>query len=149
VRTLDRRTSWAPRKNSTRKASAPHPSRSLRYPPHHPFGSGWHHLQQSHAGAFQGAGFWFSKSRNLLPSFMFILSITLPNLSIPDVPFPALLSTLIGRRFQVIKPATLLIPILLFSISFDGGVIKNIDSGSTKRSCNGLYFARALHSSSD
>jgi hypothetical protein len=27
---------------------------------------------------------------NLLPSFMFILSITLPNLSIPDVPFPAL-----------------------------------------------------------
>jgi len=37
--------------------------------------------------------------RNLLPSFMFILPITLPNLSIPDVPFPALLSTLIRRRF--------------------------------------------------
>jgi hypothetical protein len=36
----------------------------------------------------------------------------LPNTSmfIPDVPFPALLSTLIRRRFQV-KPATLLIPI--------------------------------------
>jgi hypothetical protein len=48
--------------------------------------------------------------RNLLPSFMFILSITLPNLSIPDVPFPALLLTLIKRRFQF-KPATLLIPI--------------------------------------
>jgi len=34
--------------------------------------------------------------RNLLPSFMFNLSITLPNLqlSTPDVPFPALLSTL-------------------------------------------------------
>jgi len=44
---------------------------------------------------------------------MFILSITLPNLSIPDVPFPALLSTLIRRRFQV-KPATHLIPIDLF-----------------------------------
>jgi hypothetical protein len=43
--------------------------------------------------------------RNLLPSFMFILSITPPNLSIPDVPFPALLSILIKRRFQV-KPAT-------------------------------------------
>jgi hypothetical protein len=42
-----------------------------------------------------------------------ILSIPLLNLSIPDVPFPALLSTLIRRRFQV-KPATLLIPIGLF-----------------------------------
>jgi hypothetical protein len=41
---------------------------------------------------------------------MLILSITLLNLSIPDVPFPALLSTLIRRQFQV-KPATLLIPI--------------------------------------
>jgi hypothetical protein len=45
---------------------------------------------------------------------MFILSITLPNMSIPDVPFPALLSTLIRRRFQV-KPATLLISIDDFS----------------------------------
>jgi len=61
VRTLDRRTSWAPCRNNT-KASAPSSKRSLRYPPHHPFGSGWHHLQQSHAGAFQGAGSWFSKS---------------------------------------------------------------------------------------
>jgi len=51
--------------------------------------------------------------RNLLPSFMSILSITLPNFSIPDVPFPALLSTHTRRRFQV-KPATLLIPIDLF-----------------------------------
>ena len=39
---------------------------------------------------------------------MFILSIMLPNLFIPDVPFLALLSTLIRRQFQV-KPATLLI----------------------------------------
>ena len=46
----------------------------------------------------------------LLPSFIFILSITLPNLSITDVPFPALLSTLTRRGFQV-KHATLLIPI--------------------------------------
>jgi len=43
---------------------------------------------------------------------MFIQSIALPNFSIPDVPFPALLSTLVRRRFQV-KPATL-IPIDLF-----------------------------------
>jgi hypothetical protein len=53
------------------------------------------------------------KLRNLLPSFMFTLSITLPNLSIPDVPFPAQIKTLIRRRLQV-KPATLLIPIDLF-----------------------------------
>jgi hypothetical protein len=47
---------------------------------------------------------------------MSILSITLPNLSVPDVTFPALVSTLIRRRFQV-KQATLLIPIDLFSYS--------------------------------
>jgi len=28
-------------------------ARILRYSPHHPFGSGWHHLQQSHARAFK------------------------------------------------------------------------------------------------
>jgi hypothetical protein len=42
-----------------------------------------------------------------------ILSNTLPNLSIPNVPVQVLLSTLIRSRFQV-KPATLLIPINLF-----------------------------------
>ena len=40
-------------------------------------------------------------------------------LSIPDVPFPILLSTLIRSRFQA-KPATLLIPIN-FSFPFRGG----------------------------
>jgi hypothetical protein len=40
------------------------------------------------------------KFRNLLPSFMFILSITLPNLSIPDMPFPALFSISIGDGFR-------------------------------------------------
>jgi hypothetical protein len=38
---------------------------------------------------------------------------TLPSLSLSDVPFPALLSTLIKSRCQA-KPATLLIPIDLF-----------------------------------
>jgi hypothetical protein len=42
---------------------------------------------------------------------MFILSITLPNLSILGVPFLALLSTLIKRRRFQAKPATLPIPI--------------------------------------
>jgi hypothetical protein len=51
--------------------------------------------------------------RNWLPSFTYVLSIALPNLFIPDVPFPALFSTLVRRRFQV-KPATLLIPIDLY-----------------------------------
>jgi hypothetical protein len=46
---------------------------------------------------------------------MFILSITLPNLSIPDVPFPVLLSTLIRSRFQA-KPATLLIFLSYFTV---------------------------------
>ena len=51
---------------------------------------------------------------------MFILSITLPNLSIPYMPFPVLLSTLIRSRFQA-KPATLVIPNdFLFST---GGVL--------------------------
>ena len=49
-------------------------------------------------------------SLSLLPSFMFILSITLPNLSVPYVHFPVLLSPAIRSRFQT-KPATLLIPI--------------------------------------
>jgi len=55
--------------------------------------------------------------RNLLPRFMFILSSRPPNLSIPNAHFPELLlSTLIWRRFQVIKPATLMIPIDLFPL---------------------------------
>ena len=54
---------------------------------------------------------------------MFMLSITLPNSSIPDVPFPALSSTLIRRRVQV-KPATLLIPNDLISCSFGGGILR-------------------------
>ena len=57
----------------------------------------------------------YANNINLPPSFMFILSITLPNISIPDVPFPAPLSTLVRSRFQV-KPATLLIPIALFLV---------------------------------
>ena len=52
-----------------------------------------------------------NKLRNLLPSFMFILLITLmPNLFKPEVPFPALYSTLFRRRLQV-EPVILLIPI--------------------------------------
>jgi len=70
---------------------------------------------------FNELGLDSQEFRNLLPSFMFILSITMPNLSIPDVvPFPALLSTLIIRRRFQVKPASLLIPIDLF-LFFGGG----------------------------
>jgi hypothetical protein len=67
-----------------------------------------------------GLGTQRAKNRSMLPSFMFILSTTLPNLSIPNVHFPVQLSIIINShpiriRFQL-KPATLLIPIdfLLF-----------------------------------
>ena len=53
--------------------------------------------------------------RNLLPNSVCILSSTLPNLSIPGVHFPVLLSTVIRSHSQV-KPATLLTPIDLFLI---------------------------------
>jgi hypothetical protein len=94
--------------------------RSLCYSPHHPFGCGRHHLQHSHFEAFQGTGSQFSKELRILPpSFMCTLWTLLLNLSIPDVPFPVLLSTSIRSRFQA-KPATLLIPID-FSFPFRGG----------------------------
>jgi len=66
VRTIDLTTSWAPRRNST-KTSAPSRSRSLCYPPHHPFGIGWHYyyLQQSHTGAFEGLGLDSQRAKKL------------------------------------------------------------------------------------
>jgi len=47
-----------------------HPLRSHRYPPHHPFGCGRHHLQKLHAGAIEVAGSYSQRVKNLLPSFM-------------------------------------------------------------------------------
>ena len=55
---------------------------------------------------------------------MFILSIMLPKLSIPDVPFPAPLSIVIKSQFQAM-PATLLIPIDRFLSLSVGGVLRN------------------------
>jgi len=57
--------------------------------------------------------------RSLPPSSMCTLWTLLLYLSIPDMPFPVLLSTLIRSRFQA-EPATLLIPIA-FSFPFRGG----------------------------
>jgi len=70
---------------------------------------------------------------------MHILSITLPNLSIPDVHFPLLLSILIRSRFQV-KPATLLIPIHFFLCG--GGLFSTrYQSGSFSL----VYVGSGLH----
>jgi hypothetical protein len=63
---------------------------------------------------FKELGLDSQRVRNWLPSLMSVLLIMLPKLSLPDVPFPALLSNLIRGQFQV-KPATLLIPIDIFS----------------------------------
>jgi len=111
VRTLDCRTSWAPRRNSI-KASAPH----FKEPPlpSTPFFWEWVALLSTTITCWSLLRCWvliLKKLRNLLPSIVFILWIMLPSLSIPDVLFPALISALIRRRFQV-KPATFLIPII-------------------------------------
>ena len=37
---------------------------SVTLSPHHPIGSEWHHLQQSHAGAFIGSGSWLKELKN-------------------------------------------------------------------------------------
>jgi len=71
---------------------------------------------------------------NFQASCCFILSITQPILSIPDVPFPTLLSTVNRSRFQV-KSATLLIPIDLFPFNgggtrFQSGSFSSINVGS-------------------
>ena len=39
-----------------------HSLRSFHCSAHHSFGSGWHHLHQSHIGALRGLRYWFSKS---------------------------------------------------------------------------------------
>ena len=59
---------------------------------------------------FKELGLDSEELRSLPPGSMCTLWILLLNLSIPDVPFPVPLSTLIRSRFQA-KPATLLIPI--------------------------------------
>ena len=80
----------------------------------------------------------FKELRSLPPSSMCTLWNSLLNLSIPDVPFPVLLSTLIRSRFQV-KPATLLIPIdfpflfvveELYGTRYQSGSFSLIDVGS-------------------
>jgi len=129
VITLDWRNGWAPRRNSI-KASAPffkeHP---LPFTP-----SFWERVAPSttitRRSLLRSWVLILKDFRNWLPSFMLILSITLPDLSIPDVSFQALLSPLIRRRFQV-KPATLLVPVDLLLSSFGGGVLRyRYQSGS-------------------
>ena len=73
----------AERRKGTARRSLQHSPRSFRYFPHHPFGCGWHHLQHSHAEAFQGTGPWLWRVKKLTST----LWTSLLNLLIPDVPF--------------------------------------------------------------
>jgi hypothetical protein len=71
--------------------------------------------------SFKELGLDSQTVKKLASKLHFILSIMLPNLSITDISFPALLS-LMRRRFQV-KPATFLSP-LIFYFSIGGGVLR-------------------------
>jgi len=73
--------------------------------------------------------------RSLLQSFMFILSICCQTCPYQTCPFPALLSTLIRRRFQV-KSATLLIPIDLFLLPLVEKIVCFYLSCSIRESCH-------------
>jgi len=65
-----------------------HPSRSLCYPPHHPFRSGWQHLQQSLWSLLRSWVLTLKELKNRF-HFIYILSTMLTNLSVPDdVHFP-------------------------------------------------------------
>jgi len=80
-----------------------HSPRSLCYSSHHPFGCGRHHLQLTLWNLMN----WVSilkKLRSSPPSCMCTLWTLLLNLSIPDIPFPVLLSTLIRSQFQACNP---------------------------------------------
>jgi hypothetical protein len=60
VRKLYHRTSWALHRSRTKTSAT-----SFKLLPllsHHPCEYGWHHKQQSHKGAFQELGSWFSKN---------------------------------------------------------------------------------------
>jgi hypothetical protein len=68
------------------------------------------------------------------------------NLSIPDVPFPVLLSALIRSRFQA-KPATLLIPIdfpFLFAVEELYGTRYQSDSFSLINVGSGFHCLRSF-----
>jgi len=90
---------------------------------YHPFGVGGTIYNTHTLKPFKELGL-DSQGVKKLASKLHVHSVNLLlNLSIPDVPFPVLLSTLIRSRFQA-KPANLLIPID-FSFPFrSGGVLR-------------------------
>jgi hypothetical protein len=99
--------------------------------------------------SLQRTGSRFSKSyRSLPPSSICTLWTSLLNLSIPDVPFPVLLSTLIRSQFQA-KPATLLIPIdfpflltveELYGTRYQSGSFPLINVGSGFHCLRSFFF---------
>jgi hypothetical protein len=71
---------------------------------------------------------------------MYISSSMLPNMSIPHMPFPVLISTVIRSRSQV-KPATLLIPIYLFLVHWWKFYSARCKSGSVPFCNAGIIFS--------
>ena len=115
VRTPDLRTSWTPQRNSTKISAT-----FSKEPPLLSTSSFWVWAAPSTTPTLWSLSRnWVSilkELRSLPPSSMCTLWTLLLNLSIPDVPYPVLLSTLIRSRFQA-NPATLLIPIDFLSFS--------------------------------
>jgi len=109
VRTPDLRTSWTPQRNSTKISAT-----FSKEPPLLSTSSFWVWAAPSTTPKLWSLSKnWVSilkELRSLPPSSMCTQWTLRLNLSIPDVPFPVLLSTLIRSRFQA-KPATFLIPI--------------------------------------
>jgi len=118
VRTPYLRTSWTPQRNSTKISAT-----FSKEPPLLSTSSFWVWVAPSTTLTLWSLSRnWvliLKELRSLPLSSMCTLWTLLLNLSIPAVPFPVLLSTLIRSRFQA-KPATLLIPIN-FSFPICGG----------------------------
>ena len=142
--------SWTPQRNSTNTFAKF--SKELRYSPHHPFGCGWHHLQHTLWSLSKNWVSILKELRSLPLSSMCTLWTVLLNLSIPDVPFPVLLSNLIRSRFQA-KPATLLIPIVfpfLFAVEelygtwYQSGSFSLFNVGSSFHFLRSIFFFFSL-----
>ena len=94
VKTPDLRTSWTSQRNSPKISATFSKEPTLLCT-----SSSWVWVAPStiltlwSSEAFQGTGSWFSELRSLPPSSMCTLWTSLLILSIPDVPFPVLLST--------------------------------------------------------
>ena len=86
--------------------------KGLRYPPHHLFGSEWHHLQQSHPEAFQKLSLLDSQRVKKLDSKLHVHFVNFAAKLVHTR--RALSSTIINSHQEPVqaKPATLFIPLI-------------------------------------